>query len=187
MKKILVVVDDTKTSKAVVTTFQNMTWKPTCVILLHVERLQGRSLMINMLSESELTTLRESLAGTEHKEELDRKAEKILTYYKKELETGGSCSITKVIRAGKPADEILKVADEEQVDLILLGSSGLRGLNRLFTGSIASEVEKRAKVPVLVAKRPQACEEPYSWRDAYAAITVTTLIVLSLFLLGFVL
>lgn len=184
MKKILVVVDDTKTSKAVVTTFQNMTWNPTCVILLHVERVQGNSLMIDMLSESELSTLRESIIGTEHKEELDRKAEKILTYYKKELETDGSCSITKMIRAGRPADEILKVADEEQVDLILLGSTGPKGFDRLFTGSIASEVEKRAKVPVLVAKKPQVCEEPYSWRDAYAAITVTTLIVLSLFLLG---
>lgn len=187
MNKILVVVDDTKTSKAVVSTFQNMTWKPNCVILLHVETLQGKSLMIDMLSESELSTLRESLEGTEYKEELDRKADKILTYYKKEFETDGSFSITRMIRAGKPADEILKVADEENVDLILLGSNGLKGLNRLLTGSISSEVEKRSKVPVLVAKKPQVCEEPYSWQDAYAAITVTTLIVLGLFLMGAVL
>ena len=137
-----------------------------------------------MLSESELSTLKESLKGTEYKEELDRKAEKILTYYKKELETDGSFSITTMIRAGKPADEILKVADEEKVEIILLGSTGLKGLSRLFTGSIASEVEKRSNVPVLVAKKPVLCEEPYSWKDAYAAITVTTLIVLSLFLFG---
>jgi len=187
MKRILVVVDDTKTSKAVVTTFQNMAWKPSCVILLHVERLQGKSLMIDMLSESELSTLKESLAGTEYKEELDRKAETTLTYYKKELDTDGSFSITRMIRSGKPADEILKVAEDEHVDLILLGSNGLKGFNRLFTGSIASEVEKRSKVPVLVAKKPLVCEEPYSWKDAYAAITVTTLIVLSLFLIGAVL
>lgn len=187
MKRILVVVDDTKTSKAVVTTFQNMSWKPSCVILLHVERLQGKSIMIDMLSESELSTLREALHDTEHKKELDRKAEKILTYYKKELEADGSFSITRVIRDGKPADEILKVADEEHVDLILLGSSGLKGFSRLFTGSIESEVQRRAKVPVLVAKKPQVCEEPYSWKDAYAAITITTFIVLALFLLGAVL
>jgi len=187
MKKILVVVDDTKTSKAVVSTFQNMSWKPNCVILLHVERLQGRSLIIDMLGESELSTLRESLIGTEHKAELDRKAEKILTYYKKELETDGSFSITKMVRSGKPADEILKVAEEEHVDLILLGSGGLSGINRLFTGSIAAEVEKKANVPVLVAKRPLMCEEPYSWKDAYAAITVTSIIVLCLVILGAVL
>jgi len=187
MNKILVVVDDTNTSKAVVTTLQNMALKPSYVILLHVERLQGKSLLIDMLSESELSTLRESLKGTEYKEELDREAEKILTYYEKELKTDGSFSITRMIRDGRPADEILKVADEEKVDHILLGSSGLKGLGRLFTGSIASEVEKRSNVPVLVAKKPQMCEEPYSWKDAYAAITVTTLIVLSLFLLGAVL
>lgn len=187
MNKILVVVDDTKTSKAVITTFQGMAWKPRNVILLHVERLQGNSLMIDMLSESELSTLKESLKGTEHQDKLDRKAEKILTYYKKELETDGSFGITGMIRAGKPADEILKVAEEEGVDLILLGSNGLKGINRLFTGSIASDVEKRSKVPVLVAKKPIMCEEPYSWRDAYAAIAVTTLVVLCLFIIGAVL
>jgi nucleotide-binding universal stress UspA family protein len=187
MNKILVVVDDTKTSKAVVATFQNMAWKPRCVILLHVERLQGNSLIIDMLSDSELNTLKESLKGSEHQEKLDRKAEKILTYYKKELETDGSFSITRMIRAGKPADEILKVAEEESVDLILLGSNGLKGINRVFTGSIASEVEKRSKIPVLVAKMPMMCEEPYSWRDAYAAITITMLVVLCLFIIGAVL
>ena len=187
MDKILVVVDDTKTSKAVVTTFQNITHNPRCVILLHVESLEGRSLMIDMLGDAELSTLVESLKGTEYKEALDKKAEKILTYYKKELATGGSFSITTLIRAGKPADEILKVADEESVDLILLGSNGLKGINRLFTGSIDADIEKRSKVPVLVAKKPLVCEEPYSWKDAYSAITVTTLIVLGLFLLGAVL
>ena len=187
MKRILVVVDDTKTSKAVVTTFQNMAWKPSCVILLHVERLQGNTLMIDMLSDSELSTLKESLRGSEHQEKLDRKAEMILNYYKKELETDGSFSITRIIRAGKPADEILKVAEEESVDLILLGSNGLKGINRLFTGSIASEVGKRSKIPVMVAKMPVMCGEPYSWRDAYAAITVTTLVVLCLLIIGAVL
>jgi len=187
MKRILVVVDDTKTSKAVVTTFHTMAWKPSCVILLHVERLQGNTLMIDMLSDSELSTLKESLRGSEHQEKLDRKAEKILDYYKNELETNGSFSITRIIRAGKPADEILKVAEEQSVDLILLGSNGLKGINRLFTGSIASEVEKRSKIPVLVAKKPVMCEEPYSWRDAYAAITVTTVVVLCLLIIGAVL
>jgi nucleotide-binding universal stress UspA family protein len=187
MNKILVVVDDTRTSKAVITTFQNVAYNPGSVILLHVERLEGRSLMIDMLGDAELSTLRESLKGTDYKEALDIKAEKILAYYKQELATDRSFGITTLIRAGKPADEILKVADEESVDLILLGSNGLKGINRLVTGSIAADVEKKSKVPVIVAKKPQVCEEPYSWKDAYSAVTVTTLIVLGLFLLGAVL
>ncbi len=187
MNRILIAVDETKKSKAVISTFQNLVKTPKEVLLLHVERLEGRSLMIDMLGEAELSTLKESLKGTDYKEALDKKAEKILTYYKKELENGGSVSITKVIRAGHPAEEILKVADEEKVDMILLGNNGQKGLNRLFTGSVAKDVQKSAKVPVLVAQRPLVCEEPYSWKDAYAAVTVTTVIVLCMFLLGIML
>jgi nucleotide-binding universal stress UspA family protein len=187
MKRVLIVVDDTKTSKSVLSTFQNSVWNPESVVLLHVERLQGRSVMIDMLGEAELSTLKESLNGTDYKEMLDIKAEKILSYYKRALENKGVLSVKTLIRAGHSVEEILKVADEENVDMILLGSHGLKGLNRLFIGSIAEDVEKRAKVPVLVAKRPNMCEEKYSWRDAYAAVTVTTLIVLGLFIFGVIL
>jgi hypothetical protein len=88
---------------------------------------------------------------------------------------------------GHPAEEILKVAQQEGVELILLGYSGRSGLNRLIAGSVAKEVEKKAMVPVLVAKRVTMCEEPYSWKDAYTAVTVTTAIMLGMFLLGIIL
>jgi len=70
--------------------------------------------MIDMLGEAELSTLRESLRGTEYKEELDRKSEQILNYYKRELEDGGLISIRTMIRDGVEADEILKVAEDEK-------------------------------------------------------------------------
>jgi nucleotide-binding universal stress UspA family protein len=187
VNRLLIVVDDTTASKAVISTFMNLVWKPESVILLHVERLQGRSLMIDMLGEAELSTLKEALKGTEYKEALDEKAEKILAYYKKELENSGAFSVTTVIRAGRPADEILKVANEENVDQILLGYKEQKGFNRFLTGSVARDVQKNAKVPVLLASRPLMCEEPYSWKDAYAAVTVTTVIVLAMFLLGVIL
>jgi nucleotide-binding universal stress UspA family protein len=143
--------------------------------------------MIDMLGDAELSTLKESLKDTEHKAELDRKAEKILSYYRKELEDGGFRNVRTVIREGHPAEEILKVAEQEGVELILLGYSGRNGLNRLITGSVAREVEKKAVVPVLVAKRVTMCEEPYSWKDAYTAVTVTTAIMIGMFLLGIIL
>lgn len=165
----------------------NLVSKPESVILLHVERLQGRSLMIDMLGKAELSTLKESLKGTEHKEALDAKARKVLAYYKRELENSGAFNVTTVIRAGRPAEEILKVVDEEDADQILLGYKDQKGFSRFLTGSIARDIQKNAKVPVLLASRPLMCEEPYSWKDAYAAVTVTTVIVLAMFLLGVIL
>ena len=184
MKKVLIAVDDTKASKAVLTTFHNSVQHSEVVILMHVERLQGRSLMIDMLGEAEIATLRDSLQGTEHKESLDKKAEKILKYYATELKSSGSSQIKTVIRDGIPAEEILKVANEEGVELIILGYSGRKGLNRLIAGSVAKDVAKNAKMPVLVAKRANICEEPYTWRDAVAAVSVTSAVVFGLFLLG---
>ncbi len=184
MKKMLVAVDDTKASKAVLSTFCNFVRKPDEIILLHVERLEGRSLMTDMLGDAEMSTLKDMIRDTEYKDELDRKAESILSFYEKEFRENGVAVVRPAIRIGHPAEEILEVASEEKVDLILLGFSGRKGLNRLIRGSVSREVQKKAPIPVLTAKQPLMCEEPYSWRDAYAAISITTAIILGLFLLG---
>ena len=184
MKKVLIAVDDTKASKAVLTTFHNSVQQPEEIILLHVERLEGRSLMIDMLGETEISTLRDAVNGTEHKEALDKNAGKILDYYMKELKGSGAFNVRSVIKEGIPADEILKVADTEGAELIILGYSGRKGFNRIIAGSVSKDVGKHAKVPVLVAKRANICEEPYTWRDAFAAVSVTTAVVFGLFLLG---
>jgi nucleotide-binding universal stress UspA family protein len=185
MKKILIAVDDTKGSKNVLSVFQNFVQQPADVVLLHVERLEGRSMIIDMLGDAEMSTLKEMLSGTDHKEVLDKRAEHILAYYSKELALSGSSTIKTVRRDGIPSEEILKVAEEEGAELIILGQSGRRGIDRFITGTVAQYVEKNTKVPVLVAKRPLMCEEPFTRRDAYAAVSVTTAIVLALFVLGF--
>jgi nucleotide-binding universal stress UspA family protein len=184
MNKVLIAVDGTKASTAVLSTYYNLVSKPERIILLHVEKLEGRSSMVDMLGDAEMSTLKESLSGTDHKDALDGKAEKILNYYKRELESSGAISITTEVRAGHPSDEILKVASEEGVDLILLGNSARKGLDWLISGSVAREVQKHTKIPVLAVKMPPSCEEPYSWRDAIAAVSVTSAIVFGLFLLG---
>ncbi len=187
MKKILIAVDDTKGSKNVLSVFQNFVHQPAEVVLLHVERLQGRSMIIDMLGDPEMSTLKEMLNGTEYKEALDKRSEHILSFYAKELALNSSSTLKTMRREGIPSEEILKVAEEEGAELIILGQSGKRGIDRFITGTVAQYVEKNTKVPVLVAKRPLMCEEPYTKRDAYAAVSVTTAIVLTLFILGFIL
>jgi nucleotide-binding universal stress UspA family protein len=165
MKKVLVAVDDTKASESVVSVFDNLVRPPEEVILLHVERLEGRSLMIDMLGDAELSTLKESLKGTEHKEELDRKAETILTHYKKKFEHGGLICVKTLVREGIPSEEIAKVAEEENVELVIVGCNGKNGLNRLITGCVSKDVERSSKVPVIVAKN-SAEQETCGLREA---------------------
>ena len=169
MKKILIAVDETSGSKAVLSVFNNLVRPPEEVLLLHVIRLEGKSLMIDMLGEAELSTLKESLKGTEYKEALEKKAQSVLNYFKKELESSGLISVRTIIREGIPGDEILKVSEEENVDLIIVGDNGKRGLVRLITGCVSKEVEKHATVPVLVGKS-DANAKKYGVKEAAAAV-----------------
>jgi len=58
--------------------------------------------------------------------------------------------ITHVIREGSPAKVILEVAEEENIDLIVMGSSGKSGFDRFIMGSVADKVVNSAKCAVLV-------------------------------------
>ena len=54
--------------------------------------------------------------------------------------------------SGDPADKILEVADEEKVDLILMGSRGHGLLRSKLIGGISESVVRKSSVPVLIVK-----------------------------------
>jgi nucleotide-binding universal stress UspA family protein len=167
MKKVLIAVDETEGSKAVLSVFRNMVRPPESVVLVHVQQFEGKSMMIDMLGDAEMSTLRESLKGTEYKDALDRKSEKILNFYRKELDNGGLVNVKTVVRDGVPSEEIMKVSQEEGADLIITGYNGKTLMQRLISGSVSKDVEKNAPVPVLVAKNPTEAER-YAWNTAAA-------------------
>ncbi|HZO89543.1 MAG TPA: universal stress protein [Chthonomonadaceae bacterium] len=53
---------------------------------------------------------------------------------------------------GHPADRIISVAAREKVDLIVLGSRGLGGLESFLVGSVSDHVLHHAHCPVLIVK-----------------------------------
>jgi universal stress protein A len=52
------------------------------------------------------------------------------------------------VAVGKPAEEILRLAREEKVDLIVMGTHGHTGLRHLLLGSVAEAVARDAPCPV---------------------------------------
>jgi len=60
--------------------------------------------------------------------------------------------LTADIRKGIPAEEILKEEEEKGIDLIVIASLGQTGLSKYLVGSIARNVLKGAKCPVLLTK-----------------------------------
>lgn len=55
-------------------------------------------------------------------------------------------------RIGKPAVEILQVAEDVGADLIFVGSHDRHGIDRVLSGSTAERVVRDAKCPVMVVK-----------------------------------
>jgi nucleotide-binding universal stress UspA family protein len=60
---------------------------------------------------------------------------------------------------GEPFTVICRAAEEEHVDLIVMGSHGRTGLSHVFLGSVAERVVRHAPCPVLVARLPQAATQ----------------------------
>lgn len=107
--------------------------------------------MDDMLGEAELSTLKEELKGTRYQAMLDAKAKKILEYCRRKLEEGGTANVETVIREGHPAEEILQVAKDEDVRLIIVGARSKRAHGFLM-GSVSREVANGAAGPVLIAR-----------------------------------
>lgn len=154
MKKILIAVDDTKSSKEIFSKCTHICkcLAPDTILLLYVEQFEGKSLLDDMMSAGELKTLMEYLEGSEYKEALDAKAQAIVGYYKQLLEEKSPVPIVEtVIKAGHPSEQILETAQEENVDMIIVGSKGKR-VSHLTIGSVSRAVTNGANVPVLVVK-----------------------------------
>ncbi len=60
---------------------------------------------------------------------------------------------------GIPFHEINNYADQEDMDLIILGSHGRTGIQHLIFGGTAEKIVKRAHCPVLIIKHPEASEK----------------------------
>lgn len=65
-------------------------------------------------------------------------------------------AVTSLLQQGDPAREILRVAEQTKCDLIVLGTHGRSGIQRLLLGSVAEEVLRKAPCLVLTVKTPLA-------------------------------
>jgi nucleotide-binding universal stress UspA family protein len=54
-----------------------------------------------------------------------------------------------VVADGTPSNEIVRYAEEEDCDLIVMGTHGRGGIDRLLLGSVAEKVVRAADVPVM--------------------------------------
>jgi nucleotide-binding universal stress UspA family protein len=62
-------------------------------------------------------------------------------------------TIIEMTKLDRPAEGIEKVANEHEIDLIIMGSNGTSGLEELVIGSNTEKVVRHSEIPVLVIKK----------------------------------
>ncbi|WP_227353826.1 universal stress protein [Haladaptatus salinisoli] len=59
---------------------------------------------------------------------------------------------TTAVARGAPADEILDYAEDEGIDLVVMGTHGRTGLGRFLLGSVAERVARHSTTPVMLVR-----------------------------------
>jgi nucleotide-binding universal stress UspA family protein len=62
-------------------------------------------------------------------------------------------NVESVLLEGHPADELIRYAEENGMDIIVMGTLGRTGIDRLLLGSVAGNVVRHSKVPVMVVRK----------------------------------
>ena len=91
-------------------------------------------------------------------EELVLGGKKRLDEFAEEFLTDSIDYCTKVV-AGEPGEQIIKHIKTEGIDLVIMGSHGRKGLDRILFGSVAEHVVKTSKAPVLTVNPYRLAEE----------------------------
>ncbi len=113
------------------------------VVILHVIKKDS----LNVIAQySSIRDFREV------ENEVEGEARKKIARIEKELKEIGFQVKTR-IETGFPFNEILRVENEENVSVIVMGSHGISNIKEILLGSVSEMVIRKAKKPVLVIKR----------------------------------
>lgn len=79
--------------------------------------------------------------------------EKVCVESKEMITSEFGIEVNSILCEGEPPEVILNMATERKADLIVLGTYGRKGLNRLLMGSVTSHVIVNSPIDVLVIKK----------------------------------
>ena len=96
-------------------------------------------------------TLKKLRSDSSEKASQEQKAWKLLQQPIKTLNKS-KLKVTSLVRWGNPAEQILKVAEEHEISLIILGAKGLTDSPEFPLGGVALSVMKHAKCSVLLVR-----------------------------------
>jgi nucleotide-binding universal stress UspA family protein len=132
-------------------------------VLDHVRALvkEGAAGEVTLLNVVKVDTRYTELYGQNFdinamREALFTSARKYLAKIESQLHSEGIKVKTESLEANSPVHKITEYAQENSMELIIMGTHGYTGLKKLIMGSVASGVLNSSPVPVLLI-RPESC------------------------------
>ena len=91
-------------------------------------------------------------------EESERRCRTAVETIAERAETAGVTDVRRSVLRGHPVQQLLTYVDDNDVDLVVMGTHGRTGLRRVLVGSVTEAVLRRADVPVLAVPGGMADE-----------------------------
>ncbi len=136
MKKILIAVDEESTSEKVAMHGLQLAKQLKAEIAL----ISVVDILV-MITDNDVAPLEiADMKKSELKKNQQMLIEKVFKDYK----------VQTFIEEGNPYETILKIADEWEADLIVLGTHGRTGLSHLLMGSVAEKITRHSTKPLLI-------------------------------------
>lgn len=134
-EKILVAFDGSKSSK-----------KALDISIELAKKFDSSIQLVSVIAQSDFAALKNEVTSTEESVFYQKLQEKAIKSRKCEVE------IKPVIVYGHPADGILEYVKSKNFDLMVIGSRGLSGTQRIFLGSVSDELSHHSPCPVLIVR-----------------------------------
>jgi nucleotide-binding universal stress UspA family protein len=88
-------------------------------------------------------------------ENIKLEAQQLLDTQVEQIKAAGGTVAQTHVRLGRPAQEIVNLADKIAAGLIVVGSRGLGGIRRALMGSVSDSVVRHAHCPVMVVRKEE--------------------------------
>lgn len=116
----------------------------------HAEQLAEKfDARIHLLYVVDVTAVPGELAAQARMEQMKEIGEDTLDSIEDELSTN---KIEANVKVGLPHQEINAYVEENEIDLVTMGSHGRSGLDRILLGSVTEKVLRTCEAPVLTAR-----------------------------------